>query len=95
MVTCACKHPKDEKFKCGRAQRGHMWPCPCACHHGWCRDERLKIGHDVLREQGAWGTLVQCVEGMHRNNWILWDFDGKCLAIGSESWCRSKITNPA
>lgn len=60
---------------------------------GWCRDERLRRGMDVIHEQTVDYTLVECVgpkgpENIHAGQWILWDGHGKCYAIGPKDWTQ-------
>lgn len=58
---------------------------------GWCRDERLRFGHDqpIMRVRGC--LLVYCVASMHKGNWIAWKPSGELLAIGSSTWVRSQL----
>jgi hypothetical protein len=55
-----------------------------------CRDERLRLGHDVIIERDAESDrlLVQCVAGLHQGTWIIWNKSGKLERIGTEAWCR-------
>lgn len=57
----------------------------------WCRDERLRLGWDVLVEETPAFTLVRCVFGMHNGQWILWAPNGDVRHIGSEAFVRLRL----
>jgi hypothetical protein len=62
---------------------------------GWCRDERIRRGMDVVVEQTVDYTLVHCIgpktpDNIHAGQWILWDGHGNCYAIGPEEWTRKQ-----
>jgi len=59
---------------------------------GWCRDERLRRMQDLCIERTDDYSLHECVDGMHKGQWIVWASDGRCLAVGSESWARRRIS---
>jgi len=65
---------------------------------GWCHAERLRTGKDVVVEIGPGYVITRCVGDFSSTNiaagkWILWNPAGKCLAIGSEAWVRSKASS--
>jgi hypothetical protein len=70
---------------------------------GWCRDERIRRGLDVVVEQSVDYTLVHCIgdkgpDNIHAGQWILWDGHGRCYAVGPEEWTRKmrdKLLNGA
>lgn len=56
-----------------------------------CREDRLELMIDLLIRKTDHYTLVECVDGLHKGQFIVWFPNGKCCAVGKREWCDRKI----
>lgn len=55
-----------------------------------CRQDRLDVMHDLLTETHGDLTLHECIDGLHKGKWIVWQGD-QVVCVGDEEWARRHL----